>query len=86
RGAERVVQLEQAVAGYKGPLLLVHGLQSDVVGEEGVKALRALAPQLEYIDVANAGHMVVNDRNDAFIDAVAGFLSRHFNVTAGEGA
>lgn len=86
RGGDRVVQLEQAAAGYKGPLLLVHGLQSDVVGEEGVKALRALAPQLEYIDVANAGHMVVNDRNDAFIDAVAGFLSRHFNVTAGEGA
>jgi pimeloyl-ACP methyl ester carboxylesterase len=82
-GADRVAQLEDAAAAYKGPLMLVHGLRSDVVGEEGVKALRALAPQLEYVDVAHAGHMVVNDRNDAFIEAVAGFLTRHFNVPAG---
>jgi non-heme chloroperoxidase len=83
RGSDRVIQLEEAAASYSGPLLLVHGLQSDVVGKEGVKALRALAPQLEYIDVAHAGHMVVNDRNDAFIDAVASFLSKHLNVAAG---
>ena len=81
RGPERVEMLEHAAAAFRGPLLLVHGLQSDVVGEAGVEALRALAPQLEYVDVAQAGHMVVNDRNDAFIDAVAAFMTRRLQVT-----
>jgi non-heme chloroperoxidase len=83
RGEERLIELEQAAASYKGPLLLVHGLKSDVVGEAGVQALKELAPQLEYVDIAHVGHMVVNDRNDAFIDAVADFLSRNFAVAAG---
>jgi non-heme chloroperoxidase len=83
RGEDRIVDLEQAAASFGKPLLLVHGLQSDVVGEAGVEALRALAPQLEYVDVAHAGHMVVNDRNDAFIEAIAAFMSSHLDVAAG---
>lgn len=82
RGAERLVMLEDAARGYGGPLLLVRGLQSDVVGDSGVEALRALAPQLEAVDVAGAGHMIASDRNDAFVDAVADFLGRCLPVTA----
>jgi non-heme chloroperoxidase len=77
RGSERLALLESAAGQYRGPLLLVRGLQSDVVGETGVEALRALAPQLEYVDVAGAGHMIASDRNDAFVEAVAAFLNRH---------
>jgi len=83
RGEQRIIDLECAAASFGKPLLLVHGLQSDVVGEAGVEALRALAPQLEYVDVAHAGHMVVNDRNDAFIEAISVFLSVHFNAVTG---
>jgi len=84
RGDRRIEDLESAAAAFGKPLLLVHGLQSDVVGMVGVEALRALAPQMEYVDVANAGHMVVNDRNDAFIEAISAFLSRHFDMAAGD--
>ena len=84
RGAQRIDDLERAAAAFTKPLLLVHGLQSDIVGKAGVDALRALAPQLEYVDVANAGHMVVNDRNDAFIEAISAFMSRHFDLAAGD--
>lgn len=76
RGQERLDRLEAAARAYEGPLLLVRGLQSDVVGESGIEALRSLAPQLEAVDVASAGHMIASDRNDAFVDAVAGFLGR----------
>jgi non-heme chloroperoxidase len=75
--ASRTGALESAARQYRGPLLLVHGLRSDIVGGSGVAGLRTLAPQMEYADVANAGHMVVNDRNDAFIGAVARFLTKH---------
>lgn len=74
---KRTAMLEEAARTYRGPLLLLHGLQSDIVGTAGVAALRALAPQLEYIDIPQASHMVVNDRNDAFNDAIQRFLSKH---------
>jgi non-heme chloroperoxidase len=76
RGQERLDRLEEAARAWQGPLLLVRGLQSDVVGEAGIEALRALAPQLEAVDVASAGHMIASDRNDAFVEAVAEFLGR----------
>jgi non-heme chloroperoxidase len=82
RGQERLDRLERAAGAYKGPLLLVRGLQSDVVGESGIEALRALAPQLEAVDVASAGHMIASDRNDAFVGAVADFLGRVLPVSA----
>ena len=59
------------------PALLVRGKQSDVVGAEGVAELCARIPQLEFIDIEGAGHMIAGDRNDAFNDAVTDFLARH---------
>jgi pimeloyl-ACP methyl ester carboxylesterase len=38
---------------------------------------RARFPEIEFIDVGGAGHMVAGDRNDVFADAVVGFLSHH---------
>jgi non-heme chloroperoxidase len=73
-GSGGVDDLEGAAASYPGPLLLVRGLQSDVVSDEGISALRELAPQLEEANVSETGHMVVGDRNEAFLEAIAGFL------------
>lgn len=73
---DRKDRLYEAVVRYGGPLLLLRGVTSDVVGPEGVAALRAMAPHMEYVDV-DAGHMIVNDKNDAFIDATAAFLRRN---------
>ena len=82
RGQERLDCLEAAARAYKGPLLLVRGLQSDVVGKAGIEALRALAPQLDSVNVASAGHMIASDRNDAFVEAVSEFLGRVLPVPA----
>ncbi len=54
--------------------LLVRGRQSDLLSEEGAQAFLALVPQAQFVDVANAGHMVAGDRNDLFNDAVVAFL------------
>lgn len=59
------------------PALLVRGKESDVVSMDGVHELQELIPQLEFVDVEGAGHMVAGDRNDKFNAAIINFLRRH---------
>ena len=54
--------------------MLVRGLLSDVVTQEGVDELLAKIPSATVVDVAGAAHMIAGDRNDAFSDAVVAFL------------
>lgn len=70
-----------AAAKIRIPTLLVRGAQSDMVSMAGVDELRQTLPHLEFVDIAGAGHMIAGDRNDAFNDAVAGFLRRHFPLS-----
>lgn len=65
------------------PVLLVRGLSSDVVSDQGVCAFRERLPRLEVLDVAGAGHMVAGDRNDAFTAGILAFAAR---VLTGLGA
>lgn len=58
------------------PTLLVRGMKSDIVTEEGVADLRRRIPHLEIADIRGAGHMVAGDRNDEFNAAVIDFLQR----------
>lgn len=69
--------LTRAAEHVRIPTLLVRGLKSDVVSDEGVADLRRRIPQAEVFDVAEAGHMVAGDRNDAFNRGVLQFLERH---------
>src|ERR1035437_5203912 len=56
------------------PSMLVRGLLSDVVTEEGVDDLLARIPDATVVGVDGAAHMIAGDRNDAFSDAVIAFL------------
>lgn len=58
------------------PLMLISGAQSDVVDPQAVEGFRQQAPHAEVFAVDRAGHMVAGDRNDAFSDAIGGFLKR----------
>lgn len=59
------------------PLMLVRGRISDLVSAEGAARFCERFPDVEFVDVSGAGHMVAGDRNDAFTDAVVDFLDRH---------
>lgn len=75
-----VNRLHAAVAAILAddvPMLLVRGQVSDLVSEQRADAFRARFPQVEFVDVQGAGHMVAGDRNDLFAEAVTGFLARH---------
>jgi non-heme chloroperoxidase len=58
------------------PTLLVRGRESDILSDAGVQEFLAHLPNAQYVDVGGAGHMVAGDRNDAFTEAVRGFLAR----------
>jgi len=58
------------------PTLLVRGLLSDVVTDEGVKDFLAKVPQAKLADVKGAAHMVAGDQNDHFSQSVIDFLEQ----------
>ncbi|QIG80714.1 alpha/beta fold hydrolase [Stakelama tenebrarum] len=58
------------------PTLLVRGGRSRIVSDEGAKEFLELVPHAEYADIAGAHHMVAGDANDAFNDAVFGFVDK----------
>jgi pimeloyl-ACP methyl ester carboxylesterase len=68
-------RMEAATRGIGVPVLLVCGGRSEVVGEQGIAHLLQLLPHAKAVRVADAGHMVAGDRNDAFGAAVLDFLT-----------
>ncbi|MCU1486514.1 MAG: putative non-hem bromoperoxidase (Bromide peroxidase) [Actinomycetia bacterium] len=56
------------------PTLLVRGQRSELISDESVRQLQADMPHADYVNVRDAGHMVVGDDNAAFNDAVLAFL------------
>lgn len=60
------------------PTLLVRGRMSDLVTMEAAEEFLRMVPHAEFVDVADAGHMIAGDRNDAFNEAVVDFLQRRF--------
>lgn len=75
--------LDVAMRNINVPTLLVRGLLSDVVTDEGVDDLLSKIPTASVVDVADAAHMIAGDRNDAFSDAVGTFLRDRILPTLG---
>lgn len=56
------------------PILLVRGMQSELVDEKAARDFVAQAGTARYVDIGGAGHMVAGDRNDIFSQAVIDFF------------
>ena len=70
-------QAMEAIGRLEKPeVLLVRGMESDIVSNRGVAALRDMLPRVKVVDVADAGHMVAGDRNDRFNQGTIEFLRR----------
>ena len=50
---------------------------SDLVTKERADEFLARFPDVSFVDVGGAGHMVAGDRNDLFADAIVEFLADH---------
>lgn len=74
---DRMYTAVEAILRNNVPMLLVRGQMSDLVTEERAEEFISRFPEIDYVDVAGAGHMVAGDRNDVFAGAVVDFLARH---------
>jgi len=68
--------LIEAAKAITIPTLLVRGGSSELVQEAHVHEFLDLVPHADYIDVAEARHMVAGDANDSFSDAVLDFVAK----------
>jgi len=67
-------EFEARAGQLRLPVHLIRGRMSELVSDEAARAFLQTIPHASYSDVADAGHMVAGDRNDAFIAAVVQFL------------
>jgi len=67
--------LDVALSNIGVPTMLVRGLLSDVVTQEGVDHIVSRMPDITVAEIAGAAHMIAGDRNDVFTSAVTSFLS-----------
>jgi pimeloyl-ACP methyl ester carboxylesterase len=72
---------DAALHNIRVPTLLVRGLLSDIVTEEGVQEFLQAIPGSKLVDVGDAAHMVAGDQNDAFSNAVVEFLEQDVRPT-----
>lgn len=72
---ELLTEVMDRIESVHVPMLVVRGMQSELVQEETVREFVDLAPNASYVDVSGAGHMVAGDKNDAFCAAILGFLT-----------
>lgn len=75
-----LARLEDAARGLTVPAMLMRGEHSDVTDAAGAVALAACIAHLEIAVIEGAGHMIVGDRNDAFVATLLDFLHRHVPV------
>ena len=75
RGRETMEDVQARLPDLHLPVLLVRGMQSELVHEDLVREFVELAPNASHVDVGGAGHMVAGDRNDVFCAAILDFLT-----------
>jgi pimeloyl-ACP methyl ester carboxylesterase len=77
---------ETAARAIKVPTLLIRGGRSRIVSEAGVREFRSMVPHAEFVDIADAHHMVAGDANDEFNAAVFNFVAKLASETTGQGS
>lgn len=66
--------MESVARAIDIPTLLIRGSRSRIVSEASAREFLEMVPHAEFVDIAGAHHMVAGDANDAFNDAVFGFI------------
>lgn len=74
----RLKERLQDLSNLAIPTLLIRGRLSDLVSTETATEFLEMVPHAEYVDLADAHHMVAGDRNDVFTETVKEFLLRRF--------
>ncbi|AKH68694.1 putative hydrolase or acyltransferase of alpha/beta superfamily [Spongiibacter sp. IMCC21906] len=73
---ELSASMQNAAPRITQPCLLIRGQLSTIVSMESVADLKRDIPQLDFVDIKGAGHMVAGDRNDMASAALLNFLKK----------
>ncbi len=71
-----IPRLQAAASRIEIPVLLLSGGRSDVVSQKTIDEFLTLVPHAEHVQIEDATHMVVGDRNDAFTREILNYLER----------
>jgi len=64
-----------AIKSIQCPILEIRGTESGLVSDETIERTKRLGNKVSSVDVSNAGHVVMVDQPEAFIEAIRGFIS-----------
>lgn len=76
--------LEAAARQLRLPTLLLRGRRSNIVSDQSVREFLEQVPHAQYVDIADAHHMVAGDANDAFNTAVLRFVDEQLAPLRGK--
>jgi len=63
-----------AIRSIQCPILEIRGAESNLVSDETIEKMRQLGNEVSSVDVSNAGHVVMVDQPEAFIEAIREFI------------
>ena len=72
----QLTRLEPVASRLTLPVLIMHGVESEVVSHEAMARFHALMPTAEAAEIEGAGHLVAAERLDGFNAALLEFLER----------
>jgi pimeloyl-ACP methyl ester carboxylesterase len=72
--AQHQDDIAEAARSVRCPVLLVSGGRSEMVSEHNIRSFQVLVPHAQHVQLAQAGHMLAGDDNDAFTGAVLDYL------------
>ncbi len=73
--ASGLLDLWDDVAKIRCPTLILKGAESDILSSEGAEKLRAAIPESRLVVIPGAGHSVMGDNPQAFVEATRAFLA-----------
>ena len=63
-----------AIENIQCPIFEIRGAESGLVSDDTINKMKNLGKDVTSVDVASAGHVVMVDQPEAFIEAVRGFV------------
>lgn len=76
--------IETEIAGIRGPLLAVQGLDDEYGTLEQIRGIARRVPQTELLELPDCGHSPHRDQPQRLIEAATQFIARHAAITMGD--
>jgi pimeloyl-ACP methyl ester carboxylesterase len=64
-----------AIESIQCPILEIRGAESGLVSDQTIKKMKHVGKNVSSVDVSNAGHVVMVDQPESFIDAIRNFIN-----------